>query len=259
MQSERTRRDGRRGRWVVGVAVAFAAAALGTNGTGCASSDARLRESAPDLVEGRWQEEALHCSRGRCVQMFRVVVEKPTTLVVEADAPADPLLPDFFLVLEDPQGNPIGDDREAQKRPRRIVRSLDPGLYFVRVGGQDEKGDLLSYKLRVRPRTVATRKPVTRTSPPPARPTPPSPPPAPVYIESELLEVERDGGEPVAILIEAGTSQGLVPGQSGELVEGGRVIGRIEVVDVYAAGSRARIIGGLRAPITLDTRARVQK
>lgn len=259
MEPQGTRRDDCRGRWLAGVAVAITAAALCTSGPGCASSDARLREGAPDLVEGRWQEEALHCSRGRCVQMFRIVVEKPTTLVVEADAPADPLLPDFFLVLEDPQGNPIGDDRAAQKRPRRIVRSLDPGLYFVRVGGQDEKGELLSYKLRVRPRTVATGKPTQPTSPSPPRRAPSPPPPAPVYIESELLEVERDGGEPVAILIQAGTSEGLVPGQSGELVEGGRVIGRIEVVDVYAAGSRVRIIGGLRAPITLDTRARVQK
>jgi hypothetical protein len=74
-----------------------------------------------------------------------------------------------------------------------------------------------------------------------------------------VIEVERAGGEPIAILLEAGTSQGVKPGQSGELIESGQVIGRIEVVDVYSAGSRARIVGGLSSPITLDTRARLAK
>jgi hypothetical protein len=46
---------------------------------------------------------------------------------------------------------------------------------------------------------------------------------------------------------------------SGELVRDGRVIGKLEVVDVYAAGSRAKILGGLSAPITLDTSARLKK
>jgi len=223
----------------------------------CASSDAKLREQAADLSLGQWREGALHCDRGDCAQLFRLVVERPTTVVVEADAPADPLLPDFYLVLEDAQGNPVGDDREAQKRPRRVVRSLEPGLYFVRVAGQEDRGVLLSYKLRARSKAPARRAEPRRTRPEPRR-APPAPP-APVFVESDVLEVERDGGEPVSILIEAGTSQGMEPGQSGELVDGDQVIGRIEIVDVYAAGSRARIVGGLRSPITLGTRARVQK
>lgn len=241
-----------------GLAAALAVACVaGIGPIGCASKDARLREGAPDLPVGAWQESSLHCDRGRCVEMFRLVVERPATWVVEADSPADPLLPDFYLVLEDDAGHVIGDDREAQKRPRRVTRALDPGLYFVRVAAQQGKGDLLSYKLRAGPRTARARRAPSRA---PAPPPPVAPKPAaPVFIESELLEVERDGGEPIAVLIEAGTSQGLAPGQSGELVEGDAVIGRIEIVDVYAAGSRARIVGGLRAPITLGTRARVQK
>ena len=45
----------------------------------------------------------------------------------------------------------------------------------------------------------------------------------------------------------------------GELIEGGQVIGKLEVVAVYAGGSRARILGGLVAPITHDTEARIRK
>jgi len=41
----------------------------------------------------------------------------------------------------------------------------------------------------------------------------------------------------------------------GELVDGGRVIGRIEVVQVYAGGSRARIIGALVGQPGQDTAA----
>lgn len=229
---------------------------------GCASRDARLREDASDLMSGQWREDSLHCDRDRCVILYRMVVEKPTTVVVEAVAPADPLLPDFFLAVEDPEGRVIGDDRAAQKRPRRIVRRLDPGLYFVRVAAATEKDDQLSFKLRFRPevaKVVQPKRSAPKSSAPKSTPRPPPAPPPPVYLESEVLEVERDGGEPVAILLEAGTSQGVKPGQSGELIEAGEVIGRIEIVDVYSAGSRARIVGGLRSPITLDTRARLAR
>jgi hypothetical protein len=242
---------------LVGVTFLLGALALGS---GCATGETTLRREAPDLSKGVWREDALHCGRGQCKKLFRVVVDKPTTIVVEASAPSDPLLPDFYIVLEDSEGHAIGDDREAQKRPRKIVRKLEPGLYYVRVGGQDKKGDQLSYKLRAyeqRARTTRSsggRKTRTKKS----IPTPP-PVVVPVLVESEVLEVERDGGEPTAILIEAGTGSGLEPGQSGELFEGDDVIGQIVIIDVYAAGSRARIVGGLSAPITLDTRVRVEK
>jgi hypothetical protein len=228
----------------------------------CASRDARLREDASDLMPGQWREDSLHCDRDRCVILYRLVVEKPATIVVEADAPADPLLPDFFLALEDPEGRVIGDDRAAQKRPRRIVGRLDPGLYFVRVAAATDKDDQLSFKLRFRPEVAKVAQPkraAPKTSAPKPTPAPRPPPPRPVHLESEILEVERDGGEPTAILLEAGTSQGVQPGQSGELIEAGQVIGRIEIVDVYSAGSRARIVGGLRSPITLETRARLAR
>lgn len=243
-------------RWIVG-SLALGVLVLSP---ACASKDARMRKEASDLVSGQWREDALHCDRGRCAILYRVVLERSSTIVVEADAPADPLLPDFYLVLEDPEGRAIGDDREAQKRPRRFVRTLEPGLYFVRVAAQTKDDDQLSFKVRYRPEVEKRVRSKPRPSKPTApKPTAPAPPPSPTYMESEVLEVERDGGEPVAILLEAGTSQGVKPGQAGELIESGQVIGRIEIVDVYAAGSRARIVGGLRSPITLDTRARLQK
>ena len=44
----------------------------------------------------------------------------------------------------------------------------------------------------------------------------------------------------------------------GVLFEGDVVIGRIEVVDVYPTGSRARILGELSAPVSFDTFSRIE-
>lgn len=214
-------------------------------------SEKKARTNAPDLVLSQTREDTLHCAKGRCTQFYRLVVDKKKRISVRADAPSDPRLPDFSLVLEDRDGHVVADDRKANQRPRRVIETLDPGLYYVRIVGHDKKDDQLSYKIvakQVYKRRSAPRAPRKR-----------APPPPPTFFESEVLEVERAGGEPVAVLIEAGTAQGMVPGQTGELIEGDVVIGKLEIVDVYAEGSRARILGGLTAPITLDTRARLQK
>ena len=151
--------------------------------------------------------------------------------------------------------------RKADQRPRRVRETLDPGLYFVRVVGRGKNDDRLSYKIVVK-RETSRRRPAPAVKKPKPRPAPSPPPaaePAAEPVMSDVLEVERQGRVPVAVLIEAGAEEGIRPGLAGELVEGDQVIGKLEVVDVYPEGSRARIVGGLAASITLDTRARVQK
>ncbi len=61
------------------------------------------------------------------------------------------------------------------------------------------------------------------------------------------------------MLLEAGTGTGVQRGMRGELRDGDITIGEIEIEAVYAQGSRARILGGLSAPITFDTRARMKQ
>ncbi len=231
--------------------------------SGCAGRrEAKARAAAPELVLGEVREDFLHCDKGRCSNWYRLVVRQQTGVRLEADSPVDAALPDFGLVLKDHDLAAMGEDRIPGKRPRKIAKPLLPGVYFVNIWGLEGDGDLLSYKLvakrdsaRKRP-ARATRKP--SRSVPKAAPAPPKPPAAKL-VESDLLEVERQGGEPVAVLLEVGTSDGMEPGLQGELVDQGKVIGRIEIVDVYAAGSRARLVGGLSAPITLETTAKIQK
>jgi hypothetical protein len=145
------------------------------------------------------------------------------------------------------------------------------GDYRVKIQGRGKK-DLLSYEVvakieggaRPRPPANVPRRPrpEPRTQEPavqrPRVQEPALPRPAPQEVPPtlvEVLEVERENGEPVAVLIDAGTPMGIEAGLRGSLVDNGQQIGRIEIVDVYDSGSRARLIGPLAAPITIDTEA----
>lgn len=228
--------------------------------TGCSlfgGSD-KLRQQAPELGFDEWREGSLHCKRGLCTSWYRLAVQQAGELEIEVSAPAHETLPDFSLVVEDAERRRIGEDLAPLHRPRQVRSAFEPGVYYVQLQGLDEDAELMSYKLIVRkpapvkPKATAPRsapaKPKAKAAPPPAR-----------IIESAVIEVERQGGEPSFVLIEAGSAAGVERGLAGELVDGGRSIGRIEVVDVYEAGSRARILGGLSAPITLDTVAKLRK
>ena len=72
-------------------------------------------------------------------------------------------------------------------------------------------------------------------------------------LRSDVIEVERESGRPVSVLIDAGAATGLARGQTGRLLDDGFEIGRIEITDIYTAGSRARIVGELREEITDET------
>jgi hypothetical protein len=226
----------------------------------CQSTGLRPPEDARLLEAGTSTEGGLHCARGRCDDWYRLVLRKREDVVIEADAPAHAALPDFGLMILTTDMSIVGDAREDRARPRRLQMLLAPGPYYVRVYALGENRDRLSYKLKFTRKQRAARRPArSSTGPrPAAAPTPPKPARQPA-IESEVLEVERTGSEPTAVLLEASSSDGVRAGSKGVLLDaGGGEIGRIEIVDVYAAGSRARIIGGLSAPITLDTRAQIE-
>ncbi len=220
---------------------------------GKAKAALRAQATARDLtIGGRWLEGRLHCGRDSCSAWYRLRVDSKQRVVVEADGPADPALPDFELALFNASKERLGLDAKPLQRPRRLSETLPAGIYWVNVVTGSKHEMQLSYKLRARPYRAPRRTVRTQDRAP-------EPKPRLVAVEGGLLEVERDGGEPVSVLIDVGTGEGLAVGQQGKLVEGGQVIGRIEVVDVYAQGSRARILGALSAPITLQTRAMVMK
>jgi hypothetical protein len=113
-------------------------------------------------------------------------------------------------------------------------------------------------KERVAPTPLQPTRPPRQARPAPQptrRPSPATPEllPAKTWIRSEVIEVERANGTPIAVLIDAGTATGLVEGQAGRLVRRGRVIGNVLVIDVYPTGSRAMIVSEIAGDITADT------
>jgi hypothetical protein len=73
-----------------------------------------------------------------------------------------------------------------------------------------------------------------------------------------VLEVEtgRNGGG-AHVLIDGGRDQSLRVGMRGKLVQDGRSIGRIRIVEVFPQGSRAAVEGELTSPVTPETVAEI--
>jgi hypothetical protein len=210
----------------------------------------KARAAAPLLSLDRWEQGTLHCGRGECDEWYRLNLSQQRRIVFEADGPVDANLPDFAIALLDSAADELAVDRVAHRRPRRIEQTLEAGLYYIHVSALDESDIQLSYKLRAKKYRAPKR--VKKKS------SKPKPPPM-IAVSAEVLEVERSDGEPAAVLLDVGSERGTAVGQRGELVDGDRVIGQLEIVDVYAEGSRAKIVGGLTAPISLNTSARIQQ
>ena len=210
------------------------------------------REDAVPLELGQWHKDSLHCAKRKCEDWYLVSLTESSSLQVEVYSPAGEGLPDFVLVLEDATGAALTDSQPTGKSPRQLRRKLDAGEYWLHMKSTGEKDEPLNYDILasvVKPKPATTRRR--------SRPAPKPAPPPEVVVSAEVLEVEKRDGEPRSVLIDAGKPQGLRAGQSGELVEKGRRIAKIEVTDVYEAGSRAEIKGPLEASITIDTRARI--
>jgi len=219
---------------------------------------------------GQWHRDDVDCrSRSRCADAFTLRVDRAGRLRVDVYAPVGPDLPELEVQLRSSGDEVLGEAPAVGRSPQQIRELVAAGEYEIRITGTGRE-DLLSYELIARleggdpaPRPQPARRPPRRRPPPepppepePEReaPAPPADPPAPILV----LEVEREGGEPVSVLIDAGAPMGVEPGMRGRLVDRGRQIGRIEIVDVYDSGSRGRLLGGLAAPITIDTEVVLQ-
>jgi len=225
-----------------------------------ARKEEKARRAAPTLKLGTVIEGKLHCDRKLCKSWYKVNIIRRQPILIEVDAPSHRALPDFGITLETAQLEVVEIDQIGFRRPRTIDKTLEPGLYYLSVWSRGENKDMLSYKVSARAKTRrVSKKRYSRPKKIQKQPRPPPPPPVFVTINADILELERSGGEPNAVLLEASRADGIRPGDRGRLVEGERVIGELEVVDVYDEAIRARIVGGLSAPITFDTRAELNK
>jgi hypothetical protein len=72
-----------------------------------------------------------------------------------------------------------------------------------------------------------------------------------------VLEIVREPGQPDVVLLDHGTTDGIIEGQTGRLVNGDFEIAQIEITAVYESGCRARLTNSPGGPITPDTRAEI--
>ncbi|MDH3212068.1 MAG: hypothetical protein OEM05_06255 [Myxococcales bacterium] len=200
------------------------------------------------LDVGQPRTDQLHCKGGDCSDWYRVRVERRGELVIHVAAlDEDAATTSYSLQLHSGRNEPLGYGDAAGLGRKELLWRADPGVYLVGIGAPAKSGPfhyevLVSFRPEPPPRAVA-----------------PPPPPEPRFepISAEVLEVEGQPSDPRAVLIDRGRGDGLRPGLRGRLLENGAEIATVEIVDVYADGSRARIEGPLQAPITAHTRAEI--
>jgi hypothetical protein len=219
-------------------------------GAGCAKPPDLDAEpgGAQVLALGTAHEDALDCRRGDCADWYRVEVPGKGHLVVEVTALGSQApVPGFGVILADGRGAPVDRAENAgQPSVRLEAQAPDRVAYLVEVERREPRPPL-GYRIEA------------RYEPPPP-PRAPAPPPKPEFetVRSAVLQVERQDGRVSAVLLESGSGQGMRPGLRGSLLQGGRVIASIEVIDVFPEGSRARVEGALAAPITPSTTAEIE-
>ncbi len=94
----------------------------------------------------------------------------------------------------------------------------------------------------------------------PPRPEKRVEPPQPVYrtISARIIETEGRSERDQRVLIDQGKTAGLRRGQKGRLVDKGRTLAELEIIEVFAEGSRAQVIGRMKGVVSGETRAEIQ-
>ncbi len=205
-----------------------------------------LPAGAISLPFGRTHVDALDCRRNDCTDWFRVRVTGKGDLDIEiraADTAAEAT--SVVATLLEPSGRQLA---QASARAGTtggaelpLVTPVQPGTYVFSVAAPGTRKRIdyrvsAAFRAAPQPPPEPRRRNVTKT------------------LSTAVLEVEGKR----SVLLEAGARTGIRSGQGGKLVDDGRVIGEIVVIEVYNDGSRARIESGLSGSITPRTRAEIQ-
>jgi hypothetical protein len=222
-----------------------------------------------------WLKDTLHCAARRCSNLYELPIAEPGEVKVEVYAPLG-RLPDFGVVLLDADAGVLARSQEPGVRPRRLQAQVVPGSYVIHVYALGIKDPSLTYEViaRLSAATAPAKTRQTKKAPEPSKPPQPTvaepvPPPLPKQtptsaspspmrggVQAEVLDVEERAGTSF-VLLDAGAPHAVAIGMRGQLVEGDAILAEIEIVEVFADGSRARILGELKGSISIDTKARI--
>ena len=197
------------------------------------------------------RSDVLDCRKDDCADWYRVEVPSKGRLVIDlAAVPAAGEDVRISVSLADAQGATLERDQTIGRAAISISAEVLPATYLIAIASNHPAA---RFDYTVTARLVLPPpppKPVVQ----PKRPTKPpvvKPPPAPRFEtkRAEVLEIHEDGSHGRTVLLDAGAAQGLRPGLRGRLLDGGRVIAAIEIVEIYSEGCLARVEGGDSNPI----------
>jgi hypothetical protein len=197
------------------------------------------------LPFGERHVDTLRCGDGDCADWYRLEVPAKGALTVEVGpGAAEVPLTGLTARLVDAEGATVASDSLAKGGHLQLRTVVAPGTYLVEVTPADREA-AVGYALR------GVFK---------AAPAPPPPPPAPRFEtrRAAVLEVEGERTQAPTVLLDAGEAAQLRPGMRGVLVDAGKKLGQVVIVNVYPDGSRARVDGALAGPITPRTVAEIQ-
>jgi len=207
--------------------------------------DAQPAGALPLALDQR-HPDTLECGEGDCADWYRLEVPAKGLLTV-ALGPGAPEAPRGGLSarLVDAQGQTLAVAASANGEPLELKAPVAAGAALVEVTPADPKA-AVGYALTAR----------FKAAPPP----PPPPPPAPRFEtrRAAVLEVEDARSEQPSVLLDAGEAAGFRPGMRGVLVDGGKKLAEVVIVNVYPDGSRARVQGALAGAISPRTVAEIQ-
>jgi hypothetical protein len=189
---------------------------------------------------------------------------------------------DFELVLLDRSGRPIAHPENASRHPLQLEAVLEAGEYLLKIRARGRDDRRLKYRLvaslkddRTTTTVAAAPGQQTRASGNHGASTPGStvknagaqgvpvsqtsaqqrgPGERVVVATTDVLGVETEAGSSFVLLDMA---PGVVEGMRGEVMENGETIGEFVIDEVYADGSRGRVIGELAAEVGFDAVAEI--
>jgi len=221
------------------------AAALGACAKPPPDLDAQPAGAVPLPLDQR-HADTLECDEGDCADWYRVDVPAKGLLMVDLGPGAPETAKGGLSArLLDAKGETLAIAASAHGESLELKAPVAAGPVLVEVTPADPKA-AVGYAVQGRFK--------------PAPPPPPPPPPAPRFEtkRAAVLEVEDARSSQPSVLLDAGEGAGLRPGLRGVLVDGGKKLATVVIVNVYPDGSRARVEGVLAGSISPRTVAEIQ-
>jgi hypothetical protein len=226
------------------IAALLLAALFAGNCSNCARDLDGTPQGANALPLDSDRVDNLNCGHD-CTDWYRTTVSGSGTLEVRVTSrPATGTPPRFYLELYRSDMRGLDSRMGEPAGSARVRGQVGPGSYLSRV--RVESG-AMNYEIRA-----------SMLRPP--RPEKRVEPPRPVYrtISARIIEIEGRSERDQRVLIDQGETAGLRRGQKGRLVDKGRTLAELEIVEVFAEGSRARVIGRMKGVVSGETRAEIQ-